>query len=107
MRKKKHSKICSHCPSHEHYPDHTPTLARLKKIKGQLNGIEKMIQDQRYCVDILTQFRAVSAALNVIEKAIFEKHIRNCVRTAMASMNQEEVEIKIKELMELIFKRLQ
>ncbi|OGP03898.1 MAG: hypothetical protein A2Z91_06560 [Deltaproteobacteria bacterium GWA2_38_16] len=99
--------MCDHCPGETHYPDHTPTLGRLQKIKGQLNGIEKMIKDRRYCVDILTQFKAVSAALNMIERTIFEKHLRNCVKSAMAFRDSKEIDVKVKELMDLIFKRLQ
>ncbi len=88
------------------HPDHTSALARLKKVKGQLSGLEKMISDQRYCVDILVQFRAVSAGLNAIERSIFERHIANCVKGAIESKNKKDIEGKVKELMELIFKRL-
>lgn len=88
------------------HPDHTSALARLRKIKGQIAGIEKMIENKRYCVDILTQFRAVSAALNAIEMAVFEKHVMSCVKDAMDSKKPKEVERKVQELSRLISKRL-
>lgn len=88
------------------HPDHTSALGRLKKIQGQISGIEKMITERRYCMDILIQFRAVASALNVIEGAILEKHLRNCVRRAAESKDRAEAEAKIEELMNLILKRL-
>lgn len=101
---------CSACEESENSieknPDHTSALARLKKIKGQINGIEKMIEDQRYCVDILIQFRAVSAALSSIEMAIFRKHVESCVRGAFESKNKTKVKEKIDELIDLVQKRV-
>lgn len=106
---------CSHCidersnPEQKkkgEFPDHTSSLARLRKIQGQLNGAIKMIADQRYCVDILVQFRAITAGINVVEAAILEKHIHNCVRVAIKSRNQTEINNKIDELMDLLSRRL-
>ncbi len=88
------------------HPDHTSALGRLRKIQGQISGIEKMITERRYCMDILIQFRAVASALNVIEGAVLEKHLRNCVRRAAESKDRIEAEAKIEELMNLILKRL-
>ncbi len=88
------------------HPDHTSELARLKKIQGQLEGLAKMITEQRYCVDILVQFRAVTAALAAAEKTILDKHIRKCVQKAVESKDKNKIDTKISELMELISKRL-
>ncbi len=88
------------------HPDHTSELARLKKAQGQIEGLIKMISEQRYCVDILVQFRAVSAALAAAEKTILDKHIRNCVQKAVESKNKKEIDTKISELVDLISKRL-
>ena len=99
-----------HCHSEEikqkEHPDHTSALARLRKIKGQINGLEKMIEDKRYCVDILIQFRAIASALNAIETSIFERHIKSCVRDAVDSKDESEIEKKVDELTKLISKRL-
>ncbi|OGQ13648.1 MAG: hypothetical protein A3B70_07865 [Deltaproteobacteria bacterium RIFCSPHIGHO2_02_FULL_40_11] len=84
------------------YPNHTSELVRLKKIKGQIEGILKMIEDGRYCVDILVQFRAVGSALLATEKTILDKHIRGCVQQALTSKNKKEIDQKIEELTALV-----
>lgn len=89
------------------YPDHGEVIPRLNKIGGQVAGIQKMISDGRYCIDILIQFQAVSSALKSIERMIFEKHLKSCVKNAMESKNSREIEQKTKELINLFFKRLE
>ena len=89
------------------YPSHSEFIPRLKRIEGQVAGIQKMISDRRYCVDILIQFQAVSAALMAIEKVIFEKHLKSCVKNTVESKNSIEIEQKTKELINLVFKRLE
>jgi len=88
------------------HPDHTSSLARFRKIKGQITGLEKMIEEKRYCVDILIQFRAIASALNVIEASIFERHIKSCVIDAAQSKSESEIQKKVAELTKLISKRL-
>ncbi len=88
----------------EKHPDHRPTLIRLNRIKGQIDGVERMIGEQRYCVDILVQFKAVYSALRAIESSIFETHVRSCVRNAAKARSKPEMDRKIDELMGLIFK---
>ena len=95
-----------HCHNMSAHPDHSGVLPRLMKVKGQLNGIEKMIVDRRYCVDILTQFRAAAAAMKSLEGAILGDHIRSCVKDAMNSKTKVETDKKISELMELFLKRI-
>ena len=98
------SKKDSCCPEQKAHPDHRATLSRLNRIRGQIDGIERMIGDQRYCVDILVQFKAVSSALRAIESSIFETHVRSCVKDAARVKNKTEMDRKIEELMGLIFK---
>ena len=86
--------------SHEN-PDHTLVLSRLKKIKGQIDGIEKMIHERRYCVDILTQLKASSSALRSVEGVILKKHLRGCVQDAILLKDQDQIEIKIEEMVKL------
>ena len=89
----------------QEHPDHSPTLNRLSRAQGQIAGVEKMIQDRRYCPDILIQLRAAGAALRAVESAILETHLRGCVRTAMASKKEAEIEKKIQEILDLTMKR--
>ncbi len=86
--------------SHEN-PDHTVVLSRLKKIKGQIDGIEKMIHERRYCVDILTQLKASSSALRSVEGVILKRHLRGCVQDALMLKDQDQIEIKIEEMVNL------
>lgn len=88
---------------HQH-PDHGAQKKRLSRIKGQLEGIEKMIDERRYCTDIVIQLRAAASALKSLENQILETHIEGCVKTAVASKNKEEAAKKIDEIMELLRK---
>lgn len=101
--KKKISKEC--CENHYDHPDHSDFLPRLNRVEGQLAGIQKMIEDQRYCVDILVQFRAVMAALRSVEVNIFERHLKHCVSTALIAKDKRQIEEKISELTELLTRR--
>ena len=55
-------------------------LRRLKRIEGQVRGLQKMIEDERYCIDILTQISATTAALDGVALGVLEDHVRHCVR---------------------------
>lgn len=96
---------CTHGSSEDSHPDHSEFIPRLNRVHGQLTGIEKMIGDGRYCVDILIQFRAVMAALRSVEVNIFEKHLNHCLSSALHLKDRKQVEAKIKELTELLLKR--
>lgn len=75
------------------------TLTRLKKVKGQLAGIEKMILDRRYCVDIVMQLGAAEAALYKLAEIVLRNHIETCVLNAFRSRDKHDVKAKIDELM--------
>ena len=87
-------------------PDHQEQLNRLNKIEGQIKGIKKMIENRRYCVDILTQTKAVTAALQKVEQSIMKNHVQHCLRHAVESKNELEIEEKINEIMGLLAKRM-
>lgn len=87
------------------HPDHAYAIPRLRRVQGQLAGIDAMIRSRRYCADILIQFRAAIAALRGLEAMVFETHLRHCVRHALDSKDPRETEKKIQELTELISKR--
>ncbi|MDF2929163.1 metal-sensitive transcriptional regulator [Anaerospora sp.] len=74
---------------------------RLKKISGQINGIDKMIDDGRYCVDILQQLTAARAALNQVSLLILESHTKSCVVTAI---KEDRAEDAIGELIDVVRK---
>jgi len=87
---------------------HEEQLEFLKKIEGQVRGIERMIEEKRYCVDIITQLHSVVGAILRIEDKIFRKHIEGCVIGALKGNSEVEKQKKINELLELIakFRRL-
>ncbi len=80
------------------------TLARLRRIEGQIRGIHKMLEEDRYCVDILTQTSAVIAALHGVEDLVMENHLNTCVADAMKSNDPDEKREKIDEVMTVITK---
>ncbi len=75
---------------------------RLKRIEGQVRGLGRMVEDDRYCIDIVTQISAVRAALRRAEEEILRDHVAHCVEGAIASGNQVQQRRKIAELMEVI-----
>jgi len=101
----KKTQNCCETHSPEPHPDHAEYLPRLNRVEGQLAGIQKMIRDQRYCVDILVQFRAAQAALRSVEIEIFEKHLQHCLASALHSKDKKQVDEKIKELTDLLSRR--
>ena len=86
------------------HPSHENQLVRLKKVEGQVRGIQTMIEEQRYCMDILSQIRAVTGALRKIESGILESHLQHCVNDAITSINTKEAAAKIKEITRLFEK---
>lgn len=84
--------------------DHSQQIPRLRRVRGQIDGIEKMITDQRYCTDILQQIKAARSALGALEAAVLESHLRGCVRSAILSKDQLDAERKINEIMDLFGK---
>jgi len=81
--------------------DKDDLLQRLRKIEGQVRGVQRMIEEDRYCVDVLTQLAAIRAALNRVSLALFESHTRGCVASAIRSNGGEEA---IEELMDVLMK---
>jgi CsoR family transcriptional regulator, copper-sensing transcriptional repressor len=75
---------------------------RLSRIEGQVRGIARMVDDDRYCIDIVTQISAVRAALRRLEEEILRDHVAHCVEHAIASGNKVDQRRKIEELMEVV-----
>ncbi len=102
MKSKKVSKIKKYHESHNH-PCHHVHLKQLARVKGQVEGVEKMINEGRYCVDIINQLKAISAGLKVIESAIFDSHLKSCVKEAFSSKNDSDIQMKIDEINKLVY----
>lgn len=75
---------------------------RLNRVAGQINGIRRMVEEDRYCVDILTQTAAITAAIRTIEGVIMKNHLNTCVAEAMRSQDLEEQREKVDEVMTVI-----
>ena len=78
--------------------------ARLKRVAGQVSGIQKMVEDDRYCVDVLMQISAARAALAKVSKMLLESHIQTCVTGAFESDDARERAAKIEELVRVFDK---
>jgi len=81
---------------------HNEQLAFLKKIEGQIRGIQKMIQEGKYCVDILNQVQSVIYALARVEDKILEKHFEHCVTNAVKGKSAIDRKQKLEEILKLI-----
>jgi len=77
-------------------------LKRLRRIEGQVRGIARMVEDDRYCIDIVTQILAVRAALRRAEEEILRDHVAHCVEGAIASGDRADQRKKIAELMNVV-----
>jgi len=82
--------------------DKDALITRLHRIEGQVRGIEKMVEDERYCIDILTQIGAVSTALETVAQRLLEQHANHCVAGALASGSRDEAEEKTRELLQAV-----
>ncbi len=74
-------------------------VRRLHRIEGQVRGIERMVEDDRYCIDVLTQISAVTTALESVALRILDDHVQHCVADALAAGKPEEAEEKSRELL--------
>lgn len=81
---------------------HRPQLTRLKRIQGQVAGLMRMVEEERYCGDILTQLRAVQAALEAVQQGILKSHIEHCVAGAIESGDHRERDAKLAELFDIL-----
>ena len=84
--------------------DKEAIIKRLNRIEGQVKGIQKMVEDERYCVDILVQISAIRSAINRVGNIILENHIKGCVSNSIKEGETQESEELISELMETINK---
>jgi CsoR family transcriptional regulator, copper-sensing transcriptional repressor len=86
----------------KHGYDKAALTKRLHRIEGQVRGIERMVDDDRYCIDILTQVSAVNTALESMAFKLLDDHVNHCVAGALASGDADEAAAKSKELLEAV-----
>jgi DNA-binding FrmR family transcriptional regulator len=89
-------------PVHGYSKDKDALIKRLHRIEGQVRGIEKMVEDDRYCIDILTQVAAVNTALESLAFKILEEHVLHCVAGALTSGDEADARAKTEELLEAV-----
>jgi CsoR family transcriptional regulator, copper-sensing transcriptional repressor len=77
---------------------HEDALRRLKTVEGHLRGIQRMVEEEAYCVDVIRQIQAVQAALNKVSNNILEEHLNSCVITAIRGDDPDERERVLKEI---------
>jgi DNA-binding FrmR family transcriptional regulator len=82
----------------------TACLKRLSRIEGQVRGLSRMVEEDRYCIDIVTQVAAVRAALKKVEEEVLRDHLGHCVAHAMASGDADDQRAKVSELIEVLAK---
>jgi CsoR family transcriptional regulator, copper-sensing transcriptional repressor len=88
--------------THGYHDQKDALVKRLHRIEGQVRGIEKMVAEDRYCIDILTQIGAVSTALESLGFKILDEHVKHCVAGALASGDAKEADAKAAELLEAV-----
>jgi CsoR family transcriptional regulator, copper-sensing transcriptional repressor len=79
---------------------------RLRRIEGQIRGLQKMVEDDRYCPDIITQVASVQEALRGVARNLMRNHLHHCAAKAMRSNKKEEAEAMYDELLEMIYAHL-
>jgi CsoR family transcriptional regulator, copper-sensing transcriptional repressor len=87
---------------HGYTKDKEALVKRLHRIEGQVRGIERMVEGDRYCIDILTQIAAVNTALESLAFKILDEHVRHCVAGALSSGDAVDARIKTEELLEAV-----
>lgn len=80
----------------------TAAVKRLSRIEGQVRGVARMVEDERYCIDIVTQIEAVRAALRRVEEDILRDHVAHCVEHAISSGDKADQRRKVAELMDVM-----
>ena len=86
----------------KHGYDKAALTKRLHRIEGQVRGIERMVEDDRYCIDILTQIAAVNTALEAVAFKMLDEHVRHCVAGALNSGDADDARQKTEELLEAV-----
>ena len=89
-------------PAHGYTAQRSALVKRMRRIEGQARGIEKMITEDRYCIDILTQIAAIDTALQAVAFKILDDHVNHCVKEAFASGDELVAAEKSRELLDAV-----
>ena len=93
---------CTHKTKHRSEEEYKTLINRLSRIEGQVRGVRKMVENDAYCVDILTQVSAIQAALNGFNRELLSNHIRTCVMDDIRNGNDEIVDELVQTLQKLM-----
>jgi DNA-binding FrmR family transcriptional regulator len=85
-------------------PTKSANLKRLRRIEGQIRGLQKMVEEDRYCADIMVQISSVQEALRAVGRSLMRNHLRHCATQALSKGSPEEAEAMYDELLSLIYK---
>ncbi len=85
-------------------PSHEDQMVALRRIEGQIQGVQRMIMERRYCVDILTQLHAIVGAILKVENRILRRHLEGCVTHTLKGKSEGEKQKKIDEIIDLVMK---
>lgn len=88
--------------THGYTADRDRLLKRLRRVEGQVRGVHKMVEDDRYCIDVLTQIQAVRAALAKVEREMLKAHLDHCIESAIVGGDADEQRQKATELITLL-----
>jgi DNA-binding FrmR family transcriptional regulator len=88
-----------------HRDNKADLLARLNRIEGQVRGVTRMIEEGRYCIDVLTQINAARAALAKVESEMLKTHLNHCIEGAIVSGDADDQRAKARELIKLLERR--
>jgi DNA-binding FrmR family transcriptional regulator len=94
--------LSSAADAHGYLPQKPELLKRLARIEGQVRGIARMVDEERYCIEILTQLAAVGTALEAVGLKVLDEHVKHCVTRALTSGDPKEAEAKTSELLEAV-----
>ncbi len=100
----RHHEECEHSKGALDDSGRTRIQARLRRIEGQVRGVQRMIDDDRYCPDVLTQLSAIQESLRATAQVLLQSHLRHCVTDAILSRNEARAEEVYGELMDLFRK---
>lgn len=83
-------------------PCHKAQIKKLNRIEGQVRAVKNMIEERRYCVDILSQLKAIRGAVLRVQKEVLQTHIKSCVKNAIDSKNPKDTDVKIQEILRVL-----
>lgn len=86
----------------ESHPSHRDQLRRLNRVRGQIDGVVRMIEEGRYCVDILTQLRAARSALRAVEDGVLRTHVQHCIQDELSRGHTDKPNERIDELVDVL-----